>query len=120
MATDSETYRRFTELADRVIADSNYPLSTIDICFESDQSMSMARPTARILIKAVQELNPEEVVALASVANDIIQLHDTLKAMSVDLERYDGKSIVYRIAAAALAIIIASRVQDPPRMSDAG
>jgi len=110
-----ETYRKYVDMADRLIAEHGFDTTSFS---RRSGKLEVIYGYARKVHDAVRELSGNELLELAHTADsrNAGESQEALKAMHVDITTATASRLIRAAAAAALAIIIANRVQDPPRM----
>lgn len=111
-----QTYRKYVDLADRLIAEHGFDTVAFS---RRGGKLEILYGDARKVHEAVRKLSGNELLELAHTADpgNTQSTQEALRAMHVDITKYTASMLIRAAAAAALAIIIAGRVQDPPRMA---
>ena len=117
MATADTTYQKYVALADRLIAEHGFDTDSFS---RFRGKLEITYGASREVSEAVSKLTGNEMLELAHTADsgNTVSTQEALAAMHIDLSLRFASMIIPAAASAALAIIIAGRVQDPPLMTD--
>lgn len=106
---DSKTRTKYVELAEQLIA--KHDLRVGD--FYSGRQLEVSGSAAAKIFAAVQELTADEMFELAYTADspDYRDIQEMLRALGVNISHSTAFTLMYQVPAAALALLMASRVK---------
>jgi hypothetical protein len=114
---DNRTYQNYVAMANRLIAEHGF--DTVGFGRRNGK-LEILYGDARKVYEAVRALSGNELLELAHTADsgNTASTREALRALHVDITKSTASMLICDAAAAALALLIAGRVKNPPQMTD--